>query len=275
VLGVPLTELLWLVGAIVLGGAATGLLAGIFGVGGGAIIVPVLYEIFRVLGVPEAVRMQLCVGTSLAIIAPTSIRSFFAHRAKGGVPVEVLRIWAAPIVMGVVVGGVIAGLAPGWVFKLAFVLITGLIAAKMLFAPETWLLGDHLPGPALMVGSGFVIGLYAALIGVGGGAVSNLFLTLYGVSIRASVGISAGVGVLVSLVGTLGYVLAGLPYRAQLPPLSLGFVSVVGLVLMAPISTLCAPLGARLAHSLSPRRLEIAFGVFLMLVSLRFSIDLF
>src|SRR5688500_4009711 len=106
--GVPAGEVAVLAAAIVAGGLVTGLLAGLFGVGGGAVIVPVLYEIFRVLEVPEAVRMQLCVGTSLAIIVPTSIRSFMAHRAKGNLPVEILRLWAPPVVAAIVTGSVIA-----------------------------------------------------------------------------------------------------------------------------------------------------------------------
>src|SRR6476469_5903193 len=103
-LGVPLGELAVLAAAIVIGGIVTGLLAGLFGVGGGAVIVPVLYEIFRALGVPEEVRMQLCVGTSLAIIVPTSLRSFLAHRAKGNLPVEIIWRWAPSVIVGLLAG---------------------------------------------------------------------------------------------------------------------------------------------------------------------------
>ena len=100
--GIPPYELAWLAVALLAAGAVTGLLAGVFGVGGGAVIVPVLYELFRVVGVPEEVRMPLCVGTSLAVIIPTSIRSFNAHRAKGAVDMSILRRWAVPVVIGVV-----------------------------------------------------------------------------------------------------------------------------------------------------------------------------
>ena len=122
-LGVGLNEILWLAAAIVFAGMITGVLAGLFGIGGGAVIVPVLYEVFRVLGVPEEVRMQLCVGTSLAIILPTTIRSYLTHRAKGLVIPRVIRLWALPAVIGVACGAVIAAFAPPAVFKLAFVLI--------------------------------------------------------------------------------------------------------------------------------------------------------
>jgi uncharacterized membrane protein YfcA len=272
--GVPLSEIALLAGAIVVGGVITGLLAGLFGIGGGAIIVPVLYEIFRAFGVPEEVRMQLCVGTSLAIIVPTSIRSFLSHRARGNLPMEALRLWALPLLAAIVVGAGLAALAPAWMFKLAFAAVTGLIAIRMFFGNENWRLGNALPGRLAMTGYGFIIGLYAAVIGAGGGSVSTMVLMLYGTPIHAAVGISAGVGVIVSVIGTIGYALAGLPQQALLPPLSLGYVSLIGFVLMAPISTAMAPLGARLAHQLPKRRLEIAFGVFLLAVALRFVVSL-
>src|SRR5687768_8329334 len=106
--GIPLNDLIFLAVALLAAGALTGILAGIFGVGGGAMIVPILYEVFRVIGVPEEVRTPLCVGTSLAIIIPTSIRSFNAHRAKGLVDLAILKVWAVPVVIGVVAGSVIA-----------------------------------------------------------------------------------------------------------------------------------------------------------------------
>src|SRR5215475_11154270 len=120
ILGVPFGELAWLAVAVLIGGVVTGILAGLFGIGGGAIIVPVLYEVFRVIGVPEEVRMQLCIGTSLAIIVPTTIRSFVAHRARGAVMPEILRIWMVPMVVGVGIGAVLAAFASQAVFKIAF-----------------------------------------------------------------------------------------------------------------------------------------------------------
>ena len=273
--GVELSEVLWLAMAIVIAGAITGILAGLFGIGGGAVIVPVLYEVFGVLGVPEEVRMQLCVGTSIAIIVPTAVRSFLAHRAKGLVIPRVIRLWAIPAVIGVACGAVIAAFAPPAVFKIAFVVIAGFIAAKFLFAGDRWNLGTELPGPLPMTCYGFGIGLAGSLMGVSGGSLSNIVLTLYGKSIHTAVATSAGLGVPITIVGTIGYVLAGLPHRAQLPPLSLGFVSLIGFVVMAPVSSLIAPYGARLAHKLSRRNLEIAFSVFLLLVSVRFLASLF
>jgi uncharacterized membrane protein YfcA len=275
ILGVPLSELLWLALAIVVGGVITGLLAGLFGIGGGAVIVPVLYEVFRILDVPDTVRMQLCVGTSLAIIVPTTIQSYLTHRAKGLVVPGVLRLWALPAVLGVVCGAVIAYFAPAAVFKIAFVVIAIVIATKFLFAGDRWNLGTDLPGPVPMRLYGFIIGLTSSLMGVSGGSLSNMGLTLYGKSIHQAVATSAGLGVPITIVGTLGYVLAGWHDRALLPPLSFGFVSLIGVVIMAPVSSFAAPYGARLAHRLSRRTLEIAFSIFLLLISARFLVSIF
>jgi uncharacterized protein len=272
--GVGLSEIIWLAVAIVIGGVVTGILAGLFGIGGGAVIVPVLYEVFRLLNVSEEVRMQLCVGTSIAIIVPTAIRSYLTHRAKGLVIPNVIRLWALPAVIGVACGAAIAAFAPPAVFKIAFVVIAGFIAIKFLFAGDRWNLGTDLPGTVAMRFYGFVIGLAGSLMGVSGGSLSNIVLTLYGKPIHNAVATSSGLGVPITIVGTIGYILAGLPHHALLPPFSLGFVSLIGLVVMAPVSSLTAPYGARLAHTLSRRTLEIAFSCFLLLVSGRFLVSL-
>jgi len=251
-------------------GIVTGLLAGLFGIGGGAVVVPVLFEVFRLLDVSEAVRMQLCIGTSMAIIVPTALRSYQAHRAKGLVIPEVLRSWALPAVVGVAAGSVVAALAPAGVFEIAFVLIAGIIAAKLLAGREDWVVAHDLPGRLAMAVWGFLIGLASSLMGISGGSLGTMMLTLHGKPLHNAVATSAGIGVPITIAGTLGYVLAGLPHRAALPPLSVGFVSVIGVALIAPISSYVAPFGARLAHALPRRWLEIAFGSFLLLASARF-----
>ena len=270
----PLTELVWLAAAILVAGVVTGILAGLFGVGGGAVIVPVLFEVFRLLGVPEDVRMQLCVGTSMAIIVPTAVRSYQAHRATGLVIPNVLRSWTLPAVTGVALGSVAAAFAPGGVFEAAFVLIAGFIAARLLLGGENWVLGRDLPGTAAMKGYGFLIGLASALMGISGGSLATMVLTIYGKPIHKAVATSAGIGVPITVAGALGYVLAGQPHQSALPVLSLGFVSLIGVALIAPISSWVAPMGARLAHALPRRRLEIGFGIFLLIAVARFLVSL-
>jgi len=274
ILGHPIGEIallaLWIVGA----GILVGVLAGLFGIGGGAVIVPVLYEVFRVLGVPEDVRIQACIGTSLAIIVPTTIRSYIAHKKKGAVIPQVVRVWALPAVLGVATGSVIAHYAPAPLFKIVFVVFATLIALRMVLGTEHWNLGNELPGRPLLTFYGFLTGLISSLVGVSGGSVSNAVLTFYGRSMQQAVATSAGVGVPITIAGTIGYMLAGWPYMSQMPPLSVGFVSLIGFIFMAPVSSYTASYGVQLAHRLPRRKLEIAFAVFLFLVSLRFVISL-
>jgi uncharacterized membrane protein YfcA len=153
--------------------------------------------------------------------------------------------------------------------------IATFIASKFIFAGDRWNLGSELPSPMTMRFCGFGIGLGSSLMGVSGGSLSNIVLTLYGKPLHNAVATSAGLGVPITIVGALGFMAAGWPHEALLPPLSLGFVSLIGLVVMAPLSSLTAPYGARLAHRLSHRALEIAFAIFLLLVSLRFVVSLF
>ncbi len=268
--GIPLNDLIFLAVSLIAAGAVTGLLAGLFGVGGGAVIVPVLYEVFRVIGVPEEVRMPLVVGTSLAVIIPTSIRSYRAHLAKGMVDTSIIRIWAVPVVLGVLGGSLIARYAPPDVFKAVFVAVAFASAMRLLFASDRWKLGDDMPGPFLMRVYGLIIGVLSALMGIGGGQLSSLFMTFYGRPIHQAVATSSGLGVLISIPGALGYIYAGWPKMDLLPPLSLGYVSLIGMILFIPTSIWTAPIGASLAHKLSKRRLEVAFGIFLLFVASRF-----
>jgi uncharacterized membrane protein YfcA len=156
------------------------------------------------------------------------------------------------------------------VFELTFVLIAGIIAAKLLAGREDWVLAHQLPGRAAMYGSGFLIGLASSLMGISGGSLGTMMLTLCGKPLHDAVATSAGLGVPITVAGTLGYVLAGLPHQTQLPALSVGFVSVIGVALIAPISSYVAPFGARLAHALPRRWLEVAFGSFLLIAAARF-----
>jgi len=217
--------------------------------------------------------MQLCVGTSLAIIIPTAWRSYQAHRARGLVVPEVLRLWTLPVIVGVAAGSLAAAVAPAGFFKIAFAVIAGIIAAKLLLGRESWALGSELPGPAVMRGYGFLMGLASSLMGISGGSLVTMLLTLYRKTIHQAVATASGIGVPITIAGTVGYALAGLPHQALLPPLSIGFVSAIGVVI-APISSYVAPIGARLAHRLARRWLEIGFGLFLLIASARFVVSL-
>ncbi|WP_298723074.1 sulfite exporter TauE/SafE family protein [uncultured Ferrovibrio sp.] len=282
IFGIPLSELIFLAIALLVAGAVTGILAGVFGVGGGAVIVPVLYELFIAISVPEPVRMPLCVGTSLAVIIPTSIRSFNAHRRKGMVDMSIVKIWAVPVVLGVIAGGVIARYAPADLFKTVFVVVAGISAVRLLFGKDSWKLADDMPSSFIMRLYGLLIGVLSALMGIGGGQLSSLFMTFYGRPIHQAVATSSGLGVLISIPGAISYIYAGWPRAAQFPdvtalqfPLALGYVSVLGFIMFVPTSIMTAPLGARLAHALPKRKLEVLFGLFLLFVCARFVISFF
>jgi uncharacterized membrane protein YfcA len=279
--GLNLSELLEQALLLVAVGALSGFLAGMFGIGGGAILVPVFYECFRFAGVPLEVRMPLCVGTSLAIIIPTSISSYRAHLARGAVDMEVLRAWWLPVLVGVVAGSVTARYAPERLFKIVFVMVAWSAATRLLLARETWKFGDDLPRGPLMRAYGFFVGLLATLMGVGGGLFANLLMTFYGRPIHQGVATSSALAVLVSIPGALGYVYAGWPAAGHYPdvlalqfPLAIGYVSLIGAVLVMPTSLLTAPLGVRAAHAMSKTTLERAYGSYLLIVGARFVVSL-
>lgn len=272
--GIGMMEWAELAGVLLGAGALSGLLAGLFGVGGGAVMVPVLYQLFGVVGVPEELKMQLAVGTSLAVIVPTSIRSFLAHRARGAVDEALLRAWALPIVAGVVIGSWLASFAPPAVFKLVFVLVAWVTAAKLGFGKASWKLADDVPGEPWRAVIGVVTGVLSALMGIGGGSIVNLVMSFCNRPILQSVATASGVGVLISIPGAIGFMAAGWSRTALLPPLSIGFVSLIGAALIMPTSVFVAPIGARLAHRLDKRTLEIVFALFLGVMGLRFVVSL-
>jgi uncharacterized membrane protein YfcA len=279
--GLDVTGILELALLLVAVGALAGFLAGLFGIGGGAVLVPVFYECFRLAGVPLEVRMPLCIGTSLAIIIPTSIRSFRAHYLRGAVDTALLRSWLAPVVIGVVVGSITARYAPERLFKIVFVGVAWTAAARLILAREGWKFGDAFPDGRLMTFYGLVVGLLSTLMGVGGGLFLNLLMTFYGRPIHQAVATSSALAVLISIPGALGYVYAGWPAAAHYPevaalqwPFALGYVSLIGAVLVMPTSLFTAPLGVRAAHAMSKRMLEVAFGGYLFIVGSRFVLSL-
>jgi uncharacterized protein len=281
VAGLNASELSELALLLVAVGALSGFLAGLFGIGGGAILVPVFYECFRLAGVPLEVRMPLCIGTSLAIIIPTSITSFRAHFNRGAVDMVILRQWWLPVVIGVLAGSVTARYAPERLFKIVFVMVAYSAATRLLLARDSWKIGEDFPKGPLMKLYGFVVGLLSTLMGVGGGLFLNLLMTFYGRGIHQAVATSSALAVLISIPGAIGYVYAGWPQASHYPevvalqwPFALGYISLIGAVLVMPTSLLIAPLGVRVAHAMSKRTLEMAFGCYLLIVATRFLISL-
>jgi uncharacterized membrane protein YfcA len=279
--GLGVAEVIELALLLLAVGAVSGFMAGIFGIGGGAVLVPVFYECFRLVGVPLEVRMPLCIGTSLAIIIPTSIASFRAHYKRGAVDMEIIKLWWVAILLGVLAGSLTARFAPERLFKIVFVCVAWSAATRLIFSRDSWKLGDEEPTGPLMRVYGFFIGLLSTLMGVGGGLYANLLMTFYGRPIHQAVATSSALAVLISIPGALGYVYAGWPAAARFPdvaalqmPFALGYVSLIGTVVVMPTTLLTAPLGVKAAHALTKRQLELAFGCYLFLVGGRFVLSL-
>ena len=268
-----LSQLLPFAAAILAASAIAGVMAGVFGIGGGAILVPVLYQFLTMLGVDEAVRMHLCVGTSLAIIVPTSIRSYTSHLKRGAVDQALLRNWLIVIPLGVIAASLVAAGISSAGLRLIFALIAALVAIRLLFNRPHWRLGTEIPGNPVRPAVGFAIGFLSTLMGIGGGVLNNTFMTLFNRPMHQAVATSSGVGVLISIPATLGFIWAG--WGAQnLPPLSLGYVNLIAVLMVIPVTVLVAPIGVYIAHALDKRQLEFAFGLFLLVVAARYAYSL-
>ena len=257
-----------LVLVMLLTGVIGGLLAGLLGVGGGIVIVPVLDTALGIYGVDPAIRMHVAVATSLATIIPTSISSTRAHRSKGAVDGSLARLWGPWVFAGSVLGTVLAAQVDSAVLSTLFGVVALLVAIKMILPLENVHLARDIPRGLFAPLAPLGIGGLSSMMGIGGGTLSVPVLTLMNQAIHRAVGTAALFGFLISVPGALGYVIAGWG-DPRLPPGSLGYVNVIGLALIAPVTVMTAPLGARIAHRLSRRQLSLVFGLFLMIVAVR------
>ncbi|WP_455222541.1 sulfite exporter TauE/SafE family protein [Kaarinaea lacus] len=259
-------EFVFIVVLYLLVGALAGVCAGLFGVGGGLIVVPALAYVFNYLNITSASIMQLAVGTSLAVIIVTSISSVLAHNKHGAVQWVLFLKMAPFIVVGSLLGAYFASRLPSDSLKLIFGAVEMLIASQMYFEfrPEP---SRVLPGLAGLgtVSSG--IGFISAVVGIGGGTMMVPFLTWCNVNIHKAVATSAACGMPIAIAGSLGFILL-VPHAADLPERSIGFVYWPALVGIAFASMLVAPAGARLAHRLSTHKLRRIFALFLFFIGL-------
>jgi len=261
-------DIVSLVLAMLLSGAAGGVLAGLLGVGGGIVIVPVLELALGVVDVDPSVRMHIAVATSLATIIPTSISSARAHYRRDAIDFGVIRYWSPWIVVGAIAGIVIAANVGAEFLAAVFATVAFLVAVKMLLPLQDVSLGADVPrgiaGPVIPV----TIGGISTLMGIGGGTLSVTAMTLSGKTIHLAVGTASLFGLVIAVPATLGYIVSGWG-NELLPFASLGYVNLLGFAVIAPATVLFAPLGARIAHALNRRQLSAAFGVFLLLVAVR------
>ncbi|MBL4787195.1 MAG: sulfite exporter TauE/SafE family protein [Cohaesibacteraceae bacterium] len=254
-------------------GAVAGLLAGLLGVGGGIVIVPVLYHVFGLMGIDDAVRIKLAVGTSLATILITGFSSARTHLKKGSVDTQLLRSWGPAIAIGVVAGAVLSGYLESQVLVGIFAAVAMIVAINMAFRSENMALADQLPGRPFREILGLIIGGFSVLMGIGGGTLSVPILTLFRYPIKRAVGTASAIGLIIAVPGVLGAIWFGLDVGGR-PEYSLGYVNLIGFALIIPTSAYFAPWGARIAHAIPARMLRWAFAIFLFITSVRMIQDL-
>jgi len=269
-LAVSGTLLHWLpsVALVAASGALGGLLAGLLGVGGGIVIVPVLDAALEFAGVPSGAALHVAVATSMATIVPTSVSSSCSHAKRGCVDFELMRRWSVPIVLGALAGSLAAARLDARVLAAVFGCVALAAALKMLLPLDHVVLRRSVPGGAGGAAIPAIIGAVSAMMGIGGGTLSVPTMTLCGEPVHKAVGTAALTGLWISVPATAGFLLAPAPDAAGMP-LTFGYVSLLGFAIIAPVSWAVAPLGVRLAHSLDRRRLSVSFGVFLTLVAAR------
>lgn len=248
-------------------GMVSGVAAGLLGIGGGAVIVPALSTSMLIMGFDSDVVQHVAVGTSLAIIIPTGIVSARSHYKRGSLDVAVLKLWAPFIVVGTFVGGLMAGLFSGDVLRIVFAVMAFVIAANIVFGFQTRLMAHLKDSKATHRIAALIVGYISSLMGVGGGSLTVPTLVAFGQTMHKAVGTSAAIGVAIALSGTLGFLISGWGVSG-LPPFSLGYINVVALVLVGALAALFAPLGAALAHRMSPTKLKYVFATFLVAVGL-------
>lgn len=253
-------------------GAASGFLAGVFGVGGGAIVVAALYQAFSYAGLADTLCMRMSLGTAFAVMIPTSATSFLGHLRRGSADRVIARRWVVPVASGVALGSLLAMRLDGENLKAIFIVLVLLNAAKLLSGWPAWRMTTDVPSALAVRISGVVIGFLSSLIGIGGGIFGNMFLTAYGRPMHQAIGTTASLGAIISLAGTCTFILLGLG-AADTPGGSLGFVSIVAFCVVAPVATGLVPLGVRLAHRFTKDQLRILFGLFLIVISARFLVS--
>jgi hypothetical protein len=253
--------------ALILIGAVAGTLAGVLGIGGGAIIVPVLAVVFERQGVATGALMQAAIGTSMATIVFTAVSATLAHQRRGSIRWRMFWSMTPSIVVGALVGASIAHWLPSETLKLLFGVFLLLVAVRMAWPtlPQT---NRPMPPGRWLSAVGGLIGILSSLFGIGGATMSVPFLTWCGLSAVEVVGTSAALGIPIATAGTVGYIVAGFG-AADLPPLSVGYVVLPAFGGIVVASTLFAPIGAKLAHRIPPAMLRRLFAVLLVIFGLR------
>jgi uncharacterized membrane protein YfcA len=251
---------------LLLSGAAAGTLAGLLGIGGGVIIVPIVTLLFEGHGVPHGIAIKSAIGTSLATIVVTAIASIYTHHRKRAVDWGLFRVMGPAVFIGSLIGAALADIIPGDALYVAFILF--LFAVSLQMATSRVSAHRGLPGPAALAGTSVVVGVVSALMGIGGGAMHVPFLSYCGVPAKRAIATAAAVGLPLAVSATIGYVIGGLD-EAGTPSGSLGYVNLPVFGGVVAASLLFAPLGATLAHKLPDLLLRRLFAAFLFVLAAR------
>ncbi len=263
-----------LLAVIAVSGAIAGFLAGLLGVGGGIVVVPALFWVLTHAGIDASIRMQVAVATSLATIIPTSIISARAHRKRGSLDEALLKRWFVPAILGAILGSAFASSVDGRLLAGIFGGVGLIVAVQMVAFPGGIALREALPGPMGQRAMALMIGGLSSIMGIGGGTLAVPTLSLFSFPIRMAVGTAAGMGLFIAIPATLGFIAGGWNVE-NLPPLSIGYVSLpAGLAILAA-QLPCVGYGAKVAHAISQPALRRAFGVVLAIVGLRMLSTLF
>ena len=257
-----------LVPLLIVLGLTAGFMAGLLGIGGGIILVPGIYFLFKTLGYPESVLIHVAVGTSLAIIIPTGFSSARAHFKRGAVKLDLVKNIGPGIVLGVAGGTVIAAILSGHELTLLFAIALVCFSVLMQIPPKVREDSSHGIGKAKGTFGGFFVGVLSSLMGIGGATLNVPFMTLNGVGIHNAVATASALGPFIALPGTIGFAVIGWG-QVGLPPLSLGYINLLAFALIAPLGFFAAPYGAAAAHKVSVKTLRRIFSVFLVIVALK------
>ncbi len=260
-----LIQLLPMLAVLLVIGAATGVIAGLLGVGGGIVLVPAFFYTFTHLGFGGSHLMQVCIGTSAATIVATSARSVLLHNRKGAVDWQILRDWALFLVLGSVVGVVVASVLKTAALQAVFGVLAGAAGLYMAFGRADWRLGPAMPGQPLRGVQATILALFSTLMGIGGGTFGVPLMTLYSLPIHRAVATASGFGILISVPSLIGFLLLDVP---DAPPFSIGAVNLAAFALIIPMTLLTTPLGVRLAHAMDPKPLKRVFALFITVVAL-------
>ncbi|MEE8294879.1 MAG: sulfite exporter TauE/SafE family protein [Sphingomonadales bacterium] len=256
-------DLIVILAVLALSGALAGFLSGLMGIGGGIVMIPILYYVFGLIEAPEAYLMHLSVATSLGIIIPTTFFSFRAHQKRGAVDFEIAKTWIPWMAVGAIFGTMVAVDVNSEALVLFFAVMAALMGLKLILPLDNKVMTKKMPERVVSSALGLAIGTASSMMGIGGATFSVPTMVLFNIPIHRAVGTAAFLGFFIAIFATIGFVVAGWNVPG-LPAYSFGFVSLIGVLVVAPASSLMAPFGVAVSHKLPRRQLSIVFGLFLI-----------